>query len=138
MTDLSISSMNALPNDIEEKGYVVIFGSASNKYAEALRSAPLTYPDLCVQLFEGATSNGFDSWGPSSTLPHPFKDVSEHNLNDFEDIECTQMDAPLKVVSEESSGHSKKEVKKRKAKETINSQIMEVGEHIMKLAMIMN
>ncbi|KAD5961503.1 hypothetical protein E3N88_12976 [Mikania micrantha] len=106
----------------------------SNKHAEALRSAPLAYPDLCVQLFEGATSNGFDSWGPSSTRPHPFEDISEHNLNDFEDIECTQMDPPHKVVSEESSGHSKKELKKRKAKETINSQIMEVGEHIMNLA----
>ncbi|KAL8196708.1 hypothetical protein R6Q57_024574 [Mikania cordata] len=44
------------------------------------------------------------------------------------------MDSPLQVVSEESSGHSKKEVRKRKAKETINSQIMKVGEHIMKLA----
>ncbi|KAD0676520.1 hypothetical protein E3N88_43876 [Mikania micrantha] len=83
---------------------------------------------------KGATSNGFDNWGPSSTLPHPFEDISEHNLNDFEDIECTQMDPPHKVVSEESSGHSKKELKKRKAKETINSQIMEVGEHIMNLA----
>ncbi|KAL8249774.1 hypothetical protein R6Q59_006642 [Mikania micrantha] len=70
----------------------------SNKHAEALRNAPLAYPDLCVQLFEGATSNGFDSWGPSSTLPHPIEDVSEQNLNDFEDIECTQMDPPNKVL----------------------------------------
>ncbi|KAD7479364.1 hypothetical protein E3N88_02500 [Mikania micrantha] len=106
----------------------------SNKHAEALRSAPLVYPDLCIQLFEGSTSTGFDSWGPSSTLPHPFEDVYEHNLNDFEDIECTQMDPPLQSVSEESSGHSKKEIKKRKAKETMTSQIMEVGEHIKKLA----
>ncbi|KAL8244286.1 hypothetical protein R6Q59_010544 [Mikania micrantha] len=44
------------------------------------------------------------------------------------------MDPPHKVVSEDSSGHSKKELKKRKAKETINSQIMEVGERIMSLA----
>ncbi|KAF5754508.1 putative Myb/SANT-like domain-containing protein [Helianthus annuus] len=43
----------------------------SNKYVEALRSAPLAFPELCCQLFEGSTSNGFDSWGPSSTLPHP-------------------------------------------------------------------
>ncbi|KAL8244236.1 hypothetical protein R6Q59_010494 [Mikania micrantha] len=47
------------------------------------------------------------------------------------------MDPSGQFVSEESSGHSKKEVKKRKAKETINSQIMEVGEHIMKLAKMM-
>ncbi|KAL8238008.1 hypothetical protein R6Q59_019089 [Mikania micrantha] len=93
----------------------------SNKHAEALRSAPLVYPDLCIQLFEGSTSTGFDRWGPSSTLPHPFEDVYEHNLNDFEDIECTQMDPPVQSVSEESSGHSKKEIKKRKAKETMTS-----------------
>ncbi|KAD6120380.1 hypothetical protein E3N88_11651 [Mikania micrantha] len=106
----------------------------SNKHAEALRSAPLAYPDLCIQLFEGSTSTGFDSWGASSTLPHPFEDVFEENLNDFEDIECTQMDPPLQGVSEEPLGHSKKEIKKRKTKETMTSQIMEVGEHIKKLA----
>ncbi|KAD5508885.1 hypothetical protein E3N88_16588 [Mikania micrantha] len=110
------------------------FEIKSNKHAEALRSAPLAYPDLCIQLFEGSTSTGFDSWGPSSTLSHPFEDIYEHNLNDFVDIECTQMDPPLQGVSEESSGHSKKEIKKRKAKETMTSQIMEVGEHIKKLA----
>ncbi|KAL8250697.1 hypothetical protein R6Q59_034390 [Mikania micrantha] len=92
-----------------------------NKHAEALRSAPLAYPDLCIQLFEGSTSTGFDSWGPSSALPHPFEDVYEHNLNDFEDIECTQMDPPLQGVSEESSSHSKKEIKKRKSMETMTS-----------------
>ncbi|KAL8205987.1 hypothetical protein R6Q57_009538 [Mikania cordata] len=106
----------------------------SNEHAEALRSAPLAYPDLCIQLFEGSTSSGFDSWGPSSTLPHPFEDVFEQNLNDFDDIECTQMDSTLQSVSEESSGHFKQEIKKRKTKETITSQIMEVGKHIKKLA----
>ncbi|KAK1431694.1 hypothetical protein QVD17_08246 [Tagetes erecta] len=42
-----------------------------NKYVEALRRSPLAYPELCVQLFEGSISHGFDSWGPSSKLPHP-------------------------------------------------------------------
>ncbi|KAI3693747.1 hypothetical protein L1987_76699 [Smallanthus sonchifolius] len=53
----------------------------SNKYVEVLRSAPLSYPELCIQLFEGSTSNGFESWGPSSTLPHPSEEVFDHNLN---------------------------------------------------------
>ncbi|KAL8204384.1 hypothetical protein R6Q57_010007 [Mikania cordata] len=108
--------------------------SHSNKHVKALRSAPLTYPDLCIQLFEGYTSSGFDSWGASFILPHTFEDVFEHNLHDFDDIECTQMDPPLQGVSEESLGHSKKEIKKRKAKETITSQITEFWEHIKKLA----
>ncbi|KAL8196709.1 hypothetical protein R6Q57_024575 [Mikania cordata] len=70
----------------------------SNKHAKALRNAPLVYPDLCIQLFEGSTSTSIDSWGPSSTLPHPFENVYEHTFNDFEDIECTQMDPLFKVL----------------------------------------
>ncbi|KAL8210659.1 hypothetical protein R6Q57_005096 [Mikania cordata] len=77
---------------------IIFFFTRSKKHAEALRSAPLVYLNLCVQLSEVATSNGFDSWGPSSTLPHPFEDVFEYNLNNFEDIECTQMDPPLKFL----------------------------------------
>ncbi|XP_076929422.1 uncharacterized protein LOC143593797 [Bidens hawaiensis] len=49
----------------------------SNKYIEALKSAPFSYPELCIQLFESSTSNGFDSWGPSSTLLHPSEEVSD-------------------------------------------------------------
>ncbi|KAJ0587225.1 putative Myb/SANT-like domain-containing protein [Helianthus annuus] len=83
----------------------------SNKYVEALRSAPLSFPELCVQLFEGSTSNGFDSWGPSSTLPHPSEEVFDHNLNGIEDIECGQMEPPTQGATEEASGRSKKREK---------------------------
>ncbi|KAD4384378.1 hypothetical protein E3N88_24546 [Mikania micrantha] len=106
----------------------------SNKYVEALRSAPLPYPEICIHLFEGSTSNGFDSWGPSSTLPHPVEEVSEHNLNGLESIECTQIEPPTQGVSEESSGQSKKKGEKRKVKETLNSKLIEVGDHITKVA----
>ncbi|KAF5804910.1 hypothetical protein HanXRQr2_Chr05g0202711 [Helianthus annuus] len=85
----------------------------SNKYVEALRSAPLAFPELCCQLYEGSTSNGFDSWGPSSTLPHPSEEVNEHNLDGM-DVECTQVDSPGKGVSEESSIRSQKKKKKER------------------------
>ncbi|KAL8204409.1 hypothetical protein R6Q57_010032 [Mikania cordata] len=55
---------------------------------------PLPYPEICIHLFEGSTSNGFDNWGPSSTLPHPVEEVSDYNLNGLESIECTQIDPP--------------------------------------------
>ncbi|XP_022034976.1 L10-interacting MYB domain-containing protein-like [Helianthus annuus] len=110
----------------------------SNKYVEALRSVPLAFPELCCQLYEGSTSNGFDSWGPSSTLPHPSEEVNEHNLDGM-DVECTQVDSPGKGVSEESSIRSQKKEKgeKRKHKATLESKLIEVGEDISKLAKMM-
>ncbi|KAJ0957953.1 putative Myb/SANT-like domain, harbinger transposase-derived nuclease domain-containing protein [Helianthus annuus] len=110
----------------------------SNKYVEALRSAPLAFPELCCQLYEGSTSNGFDSWGPSSTLPHPSEEVNEHNLDGM-NVECTQVDSPGKGVSEESSIRSQKKEKgeKRKHKATLESKLIEVGEDISKLAKMM-
>ncbi|KAI3808824.1 hypothetical protein L1987_24785 [Smallanthus sonchifolius] len=106
----------------------------SNKYVEVLRSAPLSYPELCIQLFEGSTSNGFESWGPSSTFPHPSEEVFDHNLNGTEDFECTQTDRQTLGASEESSVPTKKRGEKRKDKETINSKIIEVGDNINEVA----
>ncbi|KAL7615721.1 hypothetical protein Lser_V15G03658 [Lactuca serriola] len=66
-----------------------------NKMVEKLRNAPLLYPYLCTQLFDGATSTGATSWGPSSTLPHP---AEVFTTQDYEDIEMvdtpSQMDIP--------------------------------------------
>ncbi|KAI3786901.1 hypothetical protein L1987_40969 [Smallanthus sonchifolius] len=106
----------------------------SNKYIEVLRSVSLCYPELCIQLFEGSTSNGFESWGPSSTLPHPSKEVFDYNLNGIEDFECTQKDRQTLGASEESSVPTKKRGEKRKDKETINSKIIEVGNNINEVA----
>ncbi|KAI3708333.1 hypothetical protein L2E82_37500 [Cichorium intybus] len=104
----------------------------SNKYVESLRSSPLPCPDICIQLFDGATSTGFDSWGPTSTLPRPSQDSFVRGLNDFDDIDCTQTE-PL-GVSEESSARSKKQRVKRKSSDTSKSRIMEIGEDISKVA----
>ncbi|KAK1422059.1 hypothetical protein QVD17_24920 [Tagetes erecta] len=104
----------------------------SNKLIKALRTSPLSYPELCVQLFKGSTSNGFDSWGLSSTLPCPSEEVSDHNLNDLEDIECTQMETPTQGVSEESSSQSK--ITEKRKYQTFNSKLIEVGDQIIKVA----
>jgi len=53
-----------------------------NKMVAKLRSVPLCYPDLCTQLFEGATATGNASWGPSSTLPHPTEVFTEDDYDD--------------------------------------------------------
>ncbi|KAL7596924.1 hypothetical protein Lser_V15G30597 [Lactuca serriola] len=68
-----------------------------NKFVLSLKSKPLLFPDLCTQLFEGSTSTGFQSWGPSSTLPHPVEEFSAHDFDD--DV--------LMETSEESSVCSK-------------------------------
>ncbi|KAI3710032.1 hypothetical protein L2E82_39805 [Cichorium intybus] len=63
----------------------------SNKNVDKLRNSPLVYIDLCSQLFDGATSTGLQSWGPSSTRPRPTNEFFEH---DFDDVQCTQMEPP--------------------------------------------
>ncbi|KAI3713126.1 hypothetical protein L1987_71698 [Smallanthus sonchifolius] len=83
---------------------------------------------------KGSTSNGFESWGPSSTLPHSSEEVFNHNLNGIEDFECTQTDRKTLGASEESSVLTKKRGEKRKDKETINSKIIEVGDNINEVA----
>lgn len=112
------------------------FFKQSNKNIESLRRTPLPFPDLCTQLFEGATSTGADSWGPSSTLPRPSQDSTQYSLNDFDDIDCTQKESV--GVGEESSGQSKKRKRREmsKSKETSNSRLLEIGEDISKVAKI--
>ncbi|XP_035829961.1 uncharacterized protein LOC118479516 [Helianthus annuus] len=117
--------------------YSIIFFTHSNKFVEALQRAPLSYPELCIQLFEGSTSNGFDSWGPSSTLPHPNEEVCERNLNGIEDVECTQVEPPTQGVSEESTVRSKKRGEKRKEKAAEDSALLEVRDCITKVAKIL-
>ncbi|CAI9268818.1 unnamed protein product [Lactuca saligna] len=89
-----------------------------NNYIDKLRNAPLFCPELCTQLFEGATSTGVHSWGPSSTLPHPNETFSTHDFQDTEMEEPTpHTDIPSSTVpqptSEESSGRTKNKGGKR-------------------------
>ncbi|XP_052627063.1 uncharacterized protein LOC128133601 isoform X2 [Lactuca sativa] len=112
-----------------------------NKYVDKLRNAPLPCPELCTQLFDGATSTGVHNWGPSSTLPHPNETFSTH---DFEDIEMDEpaphADTPSSTVpqptSEESSGRTKNKGGKRNGPKetTLDDELKEVGKEIIKAA----
>ncbi|XP_023728349.1 uncharacterized protein LOC111876058 [Lactuca sativa] len=117
-----------------------------NKYVDKLRNAPLSCPDLCIQLFDGATSTGVHSWGSSSTLPHPNEDFTTH---DFEDIEMEEQaphaDTPNSTVPqptsasparEESSGRTKNKGGKRNGPKetTLDDELKEVGREIVKAA----
>ncbi|KAL8200710.1 hypothetical protein R6Q57_012049 [Mikania cordata] len=94
----------------------------SNKFVEALRTMPLAYPDLCTQLFEGSTCNGFESWGPSSTLPHPFEEVLYNTSNGLEDVDLTAMGTTTVV--------------KRKDRESVNSSLIEIKDNINEMAKV--
>jgi len=106
-----------------------------NKVVGSLKSVPLLFPDLCTELFEGSTSTGIDSWGPSSTLPHP-ADYTEH---DYVDVDSTPNETPdfptPGGASEASSGHSKhKEVdaNKRVAGNKRKAKTLDFEEEIIK------
>ncbi|XP_023741892.1 uncharacterized protein LOC111889972 [Lactuca sativa] len=72
-----------------------------NKMVEKLTNAPLLYPYLCTELFDGVTTTGAVSWGLSSTLPHPPSKV--FTTKDYEDIEMVdpppQMDIPASALT---------------------------------------
>ena len=86
------------------------------------------------------------SWGPSSKLPRRVEEVSSQNLDAFDDIECTQVELhtqvepPTQGVSEESThrckgkGEKREKGEKRKHKEILDEKLIEVGDHISKVA----
>ncbi|CAI9279350.1 unnamed protein product [Lactuca saligna] len=82
----------------------------------------------------GSTSTGFQSWGPSSTLPRPVEEFSPHDFDDDVPMETSTQHIG---ASEESSGRSKnKEVggNKRVAGKKRDARALEVEEEIVKLA----
>lgn len=104
-----------------------------------MRTAPLPFPDLLSQLFEGAMSTGVDSWGPTSTLPHPSENLPDLNLTEDDDVYIPQFEQPPSPtnphpMSEESSARTNTRATKRKSKETLNSKLMEVGDELTKVA----
>ncbi|KAI3763318.1 hypothetical protein L1987_53772 [Smallanthus sonchifolius] len=86
---------------------------------------------------KGSTSNGFESWGPSSTLPHPYEEVLENTLNGIEDIEFTRMDTLTPSVNEESPVLPTKRGEKQKDRESLNSKLIEVGDNINEMAKVL-
>ncbi|XP_071728000.1 uncharacterized protein [Rutidosis leptorrhynchoides] len=104
-----------------------------NKYAEPLKNAPLLYPDLCAQLFDGATVTGLDGWGPASTLPHPQEAHDDLEINEEPLISTKE---PNAMSQECSSTRSPTQSKKRKRKD-VNHNIMVVAEDISNIANMM-
>ncbi|KAL7589950.1 hypothetical protein Lser_V15G39181 [Lactuca serriola] len=105
-----------------------------NKYVLSLKTRPLLFPDLCTQLFEGSTSTGFQSWGPSSTVPRPVEEFSAHDFDDGVPMETSTQHVG---VSEESSGRSKNTKvggNKRVGGKKRDARALEVEEEIVKLA----
>ncbi|KAL7584235.1 hypothetical protein Lser_V15G46219 [Lactuca serriola] len=113
-----------------------------HKMVEKLRNAHLLYPDLCTRLFNGVTSIGAASWGPSSTLLHP---PEVFTTQDYETVDTPpQMDIPASAsivppptcasyASEDFFGWSKNKRGKRNAPtESLDDDIREVGKEIMK------
>ncbi|KAJ9542845.1 hypothetical protein OSB04_029351 [Centaurea solstitialis] len=56
-----------------------------NKFVEKLRTAPLPFPELCIQLFDGVASTGIGTWGPTATVPNPSSVTSEAEDYDTQD-----------------------------------------------------
>ena len=53
-----------------------------------MRTTPLLFPELCVQLFDGVVAKGVDAWGPTSTIPTPSVDpflIDDDQENDVHD-----------------------------------------------------
>ncbi|XP_023730923.1 L10-interacting MYB domain-containing protein isoform X1 [Lactuca sativa] len=103
----------------------------SNKYVQTLRTAPLLFPDLCIQLFEGVTSNGFDGCGPSSQLPHDMDSPQSQQQPSTPRVLTHAQQPP--TPSDESSCRSKK----RKSKDSLELKILEIGEEICKVARLL-
>ncbi|XP_024984069.1 L10-interacting MYB domain-containing protein-like [Cynara cardunculus var. scolymus] len=97
----------------------------SNKYVEKLRTVPLPFSDLCVQLFDGVASTGVGSWGPTSFVPNPTcidpqtqeqqssKTLSTRVAPQIQETQ-EQQSSTLPLV-QESSSHSQSQRKKRKS-----------------------
>ena len=48
-----------------------------------MRTAPLPFPELCIQLFDGVASTGVGTWGPTATVPNP-SSVTPEVVEDYE------------------------------------------------------
>ncbi|GKA86507.1 hypothetical protein Tco_0808218 [Tanacetum coccineum] len=57
---------------------------------EPVRSTRLLFPDLCTQLFDGSTSNGFEGWGPASNLSNDCEDSANVVSLKDDDIQHVQ------------------------------------------------
>lgn len=79
----------------------------------------MLFPDLCIQLFDGSTCNGFDGWGPASKDSHPEEDHVDPELNEdvFDSHQAQDPPVSTQEVSastQECSSRPQTQSKKRK------------------------
>ncbi|PWA98941.1 myb/SANT-like domain-containing protein [Artemisia annua] len=111
----------------------------SNKYVEPVRSTGLLFPDLCTQLFDGSTSNGFEGWGPASKLPNDCEDSANVVSVEDDDIQHVQS---IPTSTQEPPNSSKEgltgpQSKKRKGKQASSSNKSAVEEDFAKVVQLM-
>ncbi|KAK1374636.1 hypothetical protein POM88_030829 [Heracleum sosnowskyi] len=58
--------------------------SQANTYVSTLKNAPLLFPDLCKNLYDGAAATGVSGWGPSSK--------KSRTIDLFDDLETLETD----------------------------------------------
>ncbi|KAK1361907.1 hypothetical protein POM88_046381 [Heracleum sosnowskyi] len=68
----------------------------ANKHVATLRTAPLIFPDLCKNLFDGAAATGVSGWGPSSKNNRTFDLSDDLEILGNEDIQSqSHMNPPF-------------------------------------------
>lgn len=102
-----------------------------------MRSTGLLFPELCVQLFDGSTCNGFDGWGSASNLPND----CEYPVDrvEVEDLDTTQ-EPPTPTQDPMNSTQecvSRPQNKKQKTKQTKSSNTSKIEEDFSKVVKMM-
>ncbi|KAI3745619.1 hypothetical protein L6452_08020 [Arctium lappa] len=105
----------------------------SNKYIQRLRSAPLPFPELCLQLFDGVVSTRVGTSTLSNPSPLAFKMIEDRPANRTQES-CDSTQDPL-ASAQECSSRLQTQIKKRKAGTICTAQIEEshrpTEEHLM-------
>lgn len=60
--------------------------SKANKHVDSLRTSPLSFPELCTQLYDGAAATGIDGRGPSSKRDRTVEPNKDLEILSIEDI----------------------------------------------------
>ncbi|KAJ9541936.1 hypothetical protein OSB04_028442 [Centaurea solstitialis] len=84
----------------------------SNKYIQRLRSAPLPFPELCLQLFDGVVCTRVGTSTLSNPSPLAFRMIEDHPANRTEES-CDSTQDPL-ASARECSSRLQTQIKKRK------------------------
>nr|XP_009607116.3 uncharacterized protein LOC104101384 [Nicotiana tomentosiformis] len=88
---------------------------------KAMKTSPLSFPDLCTKFFEGSTVTKIHGWSPSCTYPRPgvsfvSTTIDVDTLDSIEDLVGNKNDgAPTDYPSQSSVPIEKKPLGKKKS-----------------------